>query len=144
MFKDNLIELRKINNMSQEDLAFQIGVSRQTLSKYETGESLPDIDKCSAIANVFGITVDDLINYDKEENMGVGVPPKGKYMFGMVKVGDKGQIVIPKKAREVMNINPGDDLIVLADEQSGLALVKANWFEKHLMNMLHKLGEREE
>ena len=44
MFKDNLIELRKINNMSQEDLASQIGVSRQTLSKYETGESLPDID----------------------------------------------------------------------------------------------------
>ena len=75
MFKDNLIELRKINNMSQEDLASQIGVSRQTLSKYETGESLPDIDKCSALAKVFGITVDDLINYDKEENMGVGVPP---------------------------------------------------------------------
>ena len=69
MFKDNLIELRKINNMSQEDLASQIGVSRQTLSKYETGESLPDIDMCSALAKVFGITVDDLINYDKEENM---------------------------------------------------------------------------
>ena len=48
MFKDNLIELRKINNMSQEDLASQIGVSRQTLSKYETGESLPDIDKSRA------------------------------------------------------------------------------------------------
>ena len=47
MVKDNLIELRKINNMSQEDLASQIGVSRQTLSKYETGESLPDIDKCN-------------------------------------------------------------------------------------------------
>ena len=105
MFKDNLIELRKINNMSQEDLASQIGVSRQTLSKYETGESLPDIDKCSALAKVFGITVDDLIDYDKEENMGVGVPPKGKYMFGMVKVGDKGQIVIPAKARKIFNIN---------------------------------------
>lgn len=91
MFKDNLIELRKINNMSQEDLASQIGVSRQTLSKYETGESLPDIDKCSALAKVFGITVDDLINYDKEENMGVRFP-KGKYMFGMVKVGDKDRL----------------------------------------------------
>ena len=108
MFKDNLIELRKINNMSQEDLASQIGVSRQTLSKYETGESLPDIDKCSAIAKVFGITVDVLINYDKEENMGVGVPPKGKYMFGMVKVGDKGQIVIPVKARKIFGIKPDD------------------------------------
>lgn len=40
MFKDNLIELRKINNMSQEELASKIGVSRQTLSKYETGDNL--------------------------------------------------------------------------------------------------------
>ena len=42
MFKDNLIELRKYHDLSQEELADKIGVSRQTLSKYETGESLPD------------------------------------------------------------------------------------------------------
>lgn len=132
MFKDNLIELRKLNNMSQEDLASCIGVSRQTLSKYETGESIPDIDKCSAIAKVFGITVDDLINYDKEDNMGVGVPPRGKYMFGMVKVGDKGQIVIPVKARKIFDINPGDNLVVLGDENSGIAILK----EKDLLAMM--------
>ena len=40
MFKDNLIELRKLNGMSQEELADRIGVSRQTVSKYETGGSL--------------------------------------------------------------------------------------------------------
>ena len=124
MFKDNLIELRKTNNMSQEDLASQIGVSRQTFSKYETGESLPDIDKCSALAKVFGITVDDLINYGKEENMGVGVPPKGKYMFGMVKVGDKGQIVIPKEARDTFGIHPGDTLLVLGDDENGLIVTR--------------------
>ena len=106
--------------------------SRQTLSKYETGESLPDIDKCSAIAKVFGITVDDLINYDKEENMGVGVPPKGKYMFGMVKVGDKGQIVIPVKARKIFNIKPGDNLVLLGDEYAGLAILK----EEDLLAMM--------
>ena len=39
-FADNLMELRKLNNLSQEDIAEKIGVSRQTLSKYETGESL--------------------------------------------------------------------------------------------------------
>ena len=43
MFAENLIQLRKLNQMSQDELADQIGVSRQTLSKYETGESLPDI-----------------------------------------------------------------------------------------------------
>ena len=62
MFKDNLIELRKYHDLSQEELADKIGVSRQTLSKYETGESLPDIEKCKLIADVFGVTIDDLLN----------------------------------------------------------------------------------
>lgn len=132
MFKDNLIELRKINNISQEELASQIGVSRQTISKYETGESLPDIEKCSVIAKIFGITVDDLINYNKDENMGLGVPPKGKYMFGMVKVGEKGQIVIPVKARKVFNIKPGDNLVILGDENAGIAILK----EEDLLAMM--------
>ena len=43
-FAENLIELRKYHNYSQEELAEMIGVSRQTMSKYETGESLPDIE----------------------------------------------------------------------------------------------------
>lgn len=131
-FSENLIELRKINDYTQEELAEKIGVSRQTLSKYETGESLPDIDKCSAIAKAFGITMDDLVNYDRDENMGVGVPPKGKYMFGMVKVGDKGQIVIPAKARKVFNINPGDNLVILGDENAGIAILK----EEDLLAMM--------
>lgn len=124
MFKDNLIELRKYNKMSQEELASLIGVTRQTLSKYETGESVPDIEKCSAIAKALGITIDELVNYDKDENMGFGLPPKGKHMFGMVKVGDKGQIVIPVKARKIFNIKPGDNLVILGDEGSGLAIFK--------------------
>ena len=60
MFKDNLVELRKIHDLSQEELADKIGVSRQTLSKYETGESLPDIEKCKLLADVFGVSIDDL------------------------------------------------------------------------------------
>ncbi|MDO4543336.1 MAG: AbrB/MazE/SpoVT family DNA-binding domain-containing protein [Clostridia bacterium] len=47
----------------------------------------------------------------------------GRYVFGMVKVGEKGQIVIPKEAREICNIKPGDTLVVLADEQFNIALV---------------------
>ena len=133
MFGENLIELRKFHNMSQEELAELIGISRQTLSKYETGESLPDIEKCKMIADVFGVLLDDLVKYNKVDNMGLGVPPKGKHMFGMVKVGDKGQIVIPAKARKVFDIKPGDSLIVLGDEEKGIAIIK----EKALMKMLH-------
>ena len=133
MFGENLIELRKLHNMSQEELAELIGISRQTLSKYETGESLPDIEKCKMIADVFGVLLDDLVKYNKVDNMGLGVPPKGKHMFGMVKVGDKGQIVMPAKARKVFDIKPGDSLIVLGDEEQGIAIIK----EKALMKMLH-------
>ena len=51
MFKDNLISMRKIHGYSQDELADKIGVSRQTLSKYETGESLPDIERCRLLAD---------------------------------------------------------------------------------------------
>lgn len=133
MFGENLIELRKFNNMSQEELAEKIGVSRQTLSKYETSESLPDIEKCMAIAEVFGVTLDDLVNYKKEDSLGLGMPPKGKHMFGVVKVGDKGQIVIPAKARKIFDINPGDNLVLLGDEGQGIAIIK----EKDILSMLN-------
>ena len=124
-----------MNGFSQEELADMIGVSRQTLSKYETGESLPDIEKCRLIADAFSVTVDDLISYDKndEDNMGYGVPPKGKHIFGLVKVGEKGQIVIPAKARKIFDIAPGDNLIVLGDEGQGIALIK----EKGLLGLIN-------
>jgi len=134
MFKDNLVELRKYHDLSQEELADMIGVSRQTLSKYETGESLPDIEKCKLIADAFGVSIDDLLNYDKNsgEALGLGVPPKGKHIFGMVKVGDKGQIVLPAKARKIFDINPGDNVLILGDEGQGLAIIK----EKGLLDLL--------
>uniref|UniRef100_UPI003FEE8B5B helix-turn-helix domain-containing protein n=1 Tax=Roseburia sp. TaxID=2049040 RepID=UPI003FEE8B5B len=137
MFQENLIALRKMHNISQEELAEKVGVSRQTLSKYETGESIPDIEKTKAIADAFGVSLDDLVNYNPEENKGLGIPPKGKHMFGVVKVGDKGQIVIPARARKIFDIQPGDNLIVLGDEGQGIAIIK----EKGLMNLLNMARE---
>jgi AbrB family looped-hinge helix DNA binding protein len=52
----------------------------------------------------------------------------GKYIFGVVKVGDKGQIVIPRDARKLYNVNPGDTLLVLGD-QKGMALLKQEVFQ---------------
>ena len=133
MFQDNLISLRKINHLSQEELAEKLNISRQTLSKYETGESLPDIEKCKRMAEIFGVSLDDLVNYESAD-YGLGVPPKGKHMFGMVRVGDKGQIVIPAKARKLFRIEPGDNLVVLGDEAQGLAIIK----EKELLAMVEQ------
>ena len=53
---------------------------------------------------------------------------KGKYLFGICKVGEKGQIVIPKEARTVFDIKSGDSLIMLGDVKKGLAIVKAEVF----------------
>ena len=53
---------------------------------------------------------------------------KGKHIFGLVTVGEKGQIVIPARARKVFHLKPGDQLMVLGDETQGLALVNASLF----------------
>lgn len=55
--------------------------------------------------------------------------PKGKYAW-TVKVGEKGQIVIPKEAREIFGINPGDTLIILGDEKQGIAIPPKNALTK--------------
>ncbi len=52
--------------------------------------------------------------------------PEGKHVFGIVTIGDKGQIVIPKRARDVFNLKPGSQLLVLGDEERGIALVEAS------------------
>lgn len=133
MFSDNLMQLRKMKRMSQEDLAEQLGVSRQTLSKWETGESLPDIEKCRLLAEIFEVTLDDMVNYESPV-LGLGVPPKGKHAFGLVSVGEKGQIVIPAKARKVFDINPGDQLLVLGDEERGIAVIKPQDMSAYFAN----------
>lgn len=58
--------------------------------------------------------------------------PKGKHIFGTTKINDRGQIVIPKRARDLFGINDGDALVVLGDEAEGIAIMKADIFERRL------------
>lgn len=128
MIDANIKFLRKRAGLSQEELAEKIDVSRQSVAKWENGESLPDIVKCRDLAMLFGTTIDNLINYSFEDDeMTDNKTSEGKYVFGLVKVGERGQIVIPKKAREIFNIKTGNRLIVLGDtKQGGIALAKFN------------------
>ena len=128
MFKDNLIQLRKYKQFTQENLAEKIGVTRQAIAKWEAGETMPDLEKSRLLAEAFEVSLDDLANYESDTNWGIGVPPKGKHIFGVVTVGDKGQIVIPAKARKLFSINAGDQLVVLGDESQGIALLKSDSF----------------
>ena len=127
MIGKNLQKLRKQKNMTQEALAEQVGDARQTIAKWETGESVPDLEMAAKLASVMEVSLDDLTNapeYELDGHPGM----RGKHMFGLVTVGDKGQIVIPVRARRVFHINPGDQLMVLGDENSGIALVNAQYF----------------
>ena len=129
MIGKNLQKLRKQKNLTQEALAEAVGVTRQTIAKWETGESTPDLEMSGKLASVLNVSLDDLVNApDGELDGKPGM--QGKHMFGVVTVGDKGQIVIPVRARRVFHIHPGDQLMVLGDENSGLALVDANFFLK--------------
>lgn len=63
---DKIYEHRTRNNMSQGDLANELGVSRQSVSKWETGQSIPDVDRLVNISKIFDVTVDYLVN-DNED-----------------------------------------------------------------------------
>ena len=120
--------MRKLRRLTQEDIAEKVGVTRQAVAKWEAGETVPDLDKCKMLAEILGVSLDNLANYEPDKNLGLGVPPKGKHLFGVVTVGDKGQIVIPAKARKLFDISPGDQMVILGDETQGLALIKSENF----------------
>ena len=135
MIGENIAVLRRLAGLSQEALAEKLEVSRQTLAKWESGESVPDVLRCDALAELFDVSLEDLLHADMSKD---GRIPKGKYIFGTVTIGDKGQIVIPVKARRLFHLKPGDALVVLADENQGLALMKADFF----LEMSRQLQEK--
>ena len=85
MLKDNLIMLRKLNGCSQEEIADKIGISRQAYAKWENGATVPDIEKCMLLAEIYGVTIDSLVKtttFDGKEI--IPPPPTGKSIFGSV------------------------------------------------------------
>lgn len=142
MINTNLKKLREMHRYTQEEVADKIGVSRQAVAKWENGGTVPDINNCLALAELYGVTLDDLINYSDDKE-GIGIQPKGKHIFGWVKVGERGQIVIPKKAREIFRICPGDRLLVLGDEAQGIALAKYDKF-LHFVEAVYQAEECKE
>ena len=142
MLKENLVMLRKLNGYSQEQVAEKIGISRQAYSKWETGATVPDVDKAASLAQVYGVTVDALLKTETIDGVGI-VPPaqKGKNIWGTVTLGERGQIVIPKAARDKLGINGGDRLIIASDEV-GIALIPAEYFESKMQEIMDRLSEK--
>lgn len=129
--------MRTRMGMTQEEVAEQVGVSRQAVAKWEKGETLPDIESCVHLADLFGVPLDMLVRGLKEENQQDG----SKQMFGCVKMNDKGQITLPVQLRDAFGLKPGCMILLLADTEKGIALVNMGdgddlplFYHKELLN----------
>ena len=136
MLKDNLLMLRNIYGLSQEEIAEKIDISRQAYAKWESGATIPDIEKCAKLAEIYGVTIDSLMKTETIDGKMV-IPPaqKDKNIWGSVTINDKGQVVIPIAAREKLGIKGGQRMIVLSDTE-GIALIPAELFEKKMQKLM--------
>ena len=115
MLKDNLVMLRNMYGMSQEEIAEKIGISRQAYAKWENGATVPDIEKCKRLADFYNVTVDSLLKTETEDKIGMIPPaPKGKNIWGSVTINERGQMVIPKAAEKSLAGKADKDLLYSA------------------------------
>ena len=115
-------------------MADYLGISRQAVAKWETGETTPDLSNCLALAQFYDVSLDDLVRFDSTQT-GLPFPPKGKYCFGTVTVQEDGTIQLPQRAQDIFRLQPGASVLLLGDEERGLALLNANAMQE-LQTML--------
>lgn len=141
MLKDNLVALRRLNGYSQERVAQKIEISRQAYAKWESGVTVPDIDKAARLAQLYGVTLDGLMAEGGSVSVTVLQPaPPGRNIWGSATLGERGQIVIPKAARDKFGLKSGDRLVVLSDE-NGIALLPASLFEERMREIMELVSE---
>ena len=131
MIGSNLRMLRSNSRYTLEDVAEIIGVSRQTIAKWEAGETYPDIENCVKMSALFKVSLDALV---KEPIQLLAEEPndKGQYMFGIVKIGEDGSLPLPEKAKQLMEILPGDRMLLIGDKDQGIAMMKCDGINDYL------------
>ncbi len=98
-FSNRLYELRKKKGLSQEELANRLNVTRQTISKWEVGDSTPDMEKLVAISDLFGISLDELVvGKETKEDM------KEEPTQSIPKINTSGNKRIAEKALKMIGI----------------------------------------
>ncbi len=120
---ENLKKLRIRDKRTLEDIAEIINVSRQSVSKWESGECYPDIEKCVRLAKLYNVSLDALVNKSIEELI-YEENKDEKYFFGLTKLDKNGAIQLPPKAIEIFEITTDDAILVVGDKKQGIALVK--------------------
>lgn len=125
---ENLRIMRQKYGYTLEALAEIIAVSRQTVAKWEAGDSHPDIVNCIKLANLYKMSLDELVN---KPLMAVQkndfIPENGK-ICGVLDISEESTIKLPESVLELFDMKCGDKVLLLADKTQGLALVKCSQF----------------
>ena len=120
---ENLKVLRIRSERTLENVAEIIDVSRQTVSKWESGESYPDIEKCVKLSRLYNVSLDALVNKPIQELVREGAD-RNRYVFGVTKLNGDRMIKLPERAVELFEIGENDILLVVGDKEQGMAIVK--------------------
>lgn len=99
-FNNKLYELRKQKGFSQEELANRLNVSRQTVSKWEVGDSTPDMEKLVAISDLFGISLDELV-LDKVPEPVPEVQPAKSDIYSEIKADIKANVLTDSNRKKI-------------------------------------------
>ncbi len=125
---DNLKLLRYKNGYTLETIAESISVSRQSVAKWEAGDSVPDIMNCVKLATLYKISLDELVNAPlKTVSDNTFLPEDGR-ICGVLEILPENAIHIPNTVMEMFGMHCGDKVLLLADKKQGLALVKCSQF----------------
>ncbi|MDO4746597.1 MAG: helix-turn-helix domain-containing protein [Bacillota bacterium] len=125
---ENLKIMRQKYGYTLEALAEIISVSRQTVAKWEAGDSHPDIINCIKLANLYKMSLDELVNKPLMAVQKNDFAPENGRICGVLDISDEGSINLPKPVMELFDIKCGDKVLLLADKTQGLALVKCSQF----------------
>ena len=125
---ENLKVLRYKSGYTLESLAEIISVSRQTVSKWETGDSVPDIVNCTKLASLYKVSLDELVYRPLKAVVINDFSIEGSCICGVVDLSQEGTIHIPDSVLEMFDIHRGDKILLLADKKQGMALMKCSQF----------------
>ena len=125
---DNLNLMRQKRDNSLEALAEIISVSRQTIAKWEMGDSYPDLMNCMKLASLYKISLDELVNKPMREIQNSDFLSLDNKIGGVIDVSEEGTIRIPDTVLEMFDIHPGEKVLLLADKKQGIALIKCSYF----------------
>ena len=125
---DNLNLMRQKSGYSLEALAEIISVSRQTIAKWELGDSYPDLMNCMKLASLYKVSLDELLKKPMRENQNTDFLSLDNNFGGVIDVSEDGTIRIPDTVLEMFDIHPGEKVLLLADKKQGIAVIKCSYF----------------